>query len=126
MKKVLLDTSFILAGVENKIQFIDELLFLGMKIIIPKQVIEEIKKVSNSNKKQKIKQVANSALKIIEKEKSKFQNIELEGRGYTDKVIIKFLKKNKSTGIATLDKELKAKIQNFKVIIRNKKNLEIL
>ena len=117
MRKVILDTNFILSCVKEKIDFFEEIRFLGMKIIIPKQVINEIKRISN---KKAIKDNALLSLKIIEK--NKFESIDLK-ENYVDKALIKFLKKNPDIIIASLDKELTNKIKNRKLIIRNKKKL---
>ena len=51
MKKVILDTNFILTCIRNKIDFLEEIKFKGMQILIPKQVLKEIKRISNSRKK---------------------------------------------------------------------------
>ena len=48
------------------------------------------------------------------------------GKGHTDKKIIQFAKENPKTIIATLDKEIKQKTKNQKLIIRGKKKLEIV
>ena len=47
MKKVLLDTNFILTAIRNKIDFFEEIKLIGMKIAVPKQVVAEIKIIYN-------------------------------------------------------------------------------
>ncbi len=117
--RILLDTNFILSCIRKKIDFFEEL--MEHEILIPKQVIDEIKKISVSKKKLKFKEEARLALKILEK--SKFKKIKLED-DYVDKGIRKFAQKNPNIVVATLDRDLKKKLKR-KLVIRGKK-LEIL
>ena len=123
MKKVILDTNFILTCIRNKVDFFEEIPLMGIKIIIPQQVIEEVEKIMNSKKKLHFKEDAKIALKILEK--NSFEKINLQG-SYVDLGLENFAKKNKDILIATLDKDLKKKISNSKLIIRNRKKLEII
>ncbi|MBU1129341.1 MAG: hypothetical protein KJ949_01795 [Nanoarchaeota archaeon] len=111
MKQIVLDTNFILTCVKQKIDFFEQL--LGYEIQIPKQVLAELKRIKSPYKE--------LALKILEK--NKFKQIDL-GLNYVDKGLVKHAKANPSAIIATLDKELKDKIQNKKMIIRERKRLE--
>ncbi len=117
MKQVLLDTNFILSCIRNKIDFFEEIFLMGIKIIIPEEVINEIKKFENK------KSEAGIALKILEK--NKFKKIEL-GKGHVDKKIINYAKIHPELIIATLDREIKNKTHNQKMIIRGKMKLEII
>lgn len=112
MKQVLLDTNFILTCINQKIDFFEDLELKGFKILIPKQVIRELKGIKT----------AGLGLKILEK--NSFEEIDI-GKGHVDKRIKKFAKENKETAIATLDKELKKSLDNPKIIIREKKRLDI-
>ena len=124
---VLLDTNFILTCVKQKIDFFEEIKFLGMEIVIPKQVINELERIFNSKKKLHFKENAKLALKLLEKEKNSFKKIDLSDYGKnTDKRIKNFADKNKNIIIATLDRELKTKIKNHKLIIKGKKKLEVI
>ncbi len=123
MKKIILDTNFILTCVKQKIDFFEEIKFMGMQILIPKQVIKEIKKIINSKKKLHFKEDAKISLKLLEK--NKFKKIDLK-IDYVDKGLIKLAEKNKDVVIATLDKEIKNKIQNSILVIRGKKKLKII
>ena len=116
MKHVLLDTNFILSCIRKKIDFFEEIRPMGLVIIIPKQIIEEIKGLSKS------KQEAGIALKLLEK--NEFKKINLHGKN-VDNGIIKIAKENENYIIATLDREIKNKIKNQKLVIRGKK-LEII
>jgi len=111
MKQVLLDTNFILSCIRNKIDFFEEL--SEYKILIPKQVIRELKNLNEE-----------FAIRVLEKHKRFFKIIGIKSN-YVDKGIINFSKENPNTVIATLDKDLKNKIKNQKLVIRGKKKLEI-
>ena len=115
MKKVLLDSNFIITCMKQKIDFFEDLTFRGFKIMIPEQIIRELKGL-------KIPEAA-LALKLLEK--SKFEKIDI-GKGHVDKRIKKFADENSKVLIATLDSELKKKLKNQKVVIRGKKKLEII
>lgn len=123
MKEVILDTNFILTCIKQKIDFFEEIKLLGLKILIPDKVIGEIKRIIESKKKFHFREYAKLALKLLEK--NQFKEINL-GKKYVDKALINFIKKDKQIILATLDKDLKNKIQNPKLIIRKKKKLEII
>lgn len=112
MKQVILDTSFIITCVRQKIDFFEEIKFMGMEILIPEEVIEELKKKQTE-----------TALKLIEK--SNFKEISL-GTKNVDNGIIKTAKENPEMIVATLDAEIKNSIKNNKLVIRNKKKLEVI
>jgi len=112
MKKVLLDTNFILSCIQNKIDFFEML--AEYKILIPKQVIRELEKLNED-----------FAIKVLEKHKHFFDIISFE-TNYVDKGIINFSRENPNVIVATLDKDLKNKIKNQKLVIRGKKKLEIV
>lgn len=114
MKQVILDTSFIITCIRQKIDFFEEIKFLGMKILIPKEVIQELEK-----KKAKI------ALKLLVDKMNDFELIEI-GKGHVDNGIIKKAKDNPSLIIATLDAEIKSSVKNKKLVIRGKKQLEVI
>ncbi len=111
MKKAILDTSFILSCIKNKIDFFEDLKFKGFQAVIPHQVIKELKKLN-----------AKLALKLLEK--NRFKKIDLKQKN-VDKGLIK-IAKEKDVIIATLDREIKKKIKSPKLIIRGKKKLEVI
>lgn len=117
MKKVILDTSFILTCLKQKIDFFEELHLMGLSIVIPKQVIEELELIREKNKGSEL------ALDLLEK--SDFKSIDL-GTKNVDKGIIKFSNENTDFYVATLDREIKNKIKNSKIVIREKKRLEVI
>ena len=122
MKQAILDTNFILTCVKQKIDFFRDIPNMGVQIIIPKQVIEEIKRVANSTKKLRFRDDAKLAQVILEK--NKFTQIDIKGK-YVDKGLIKYAKEHPRLIIATLDKEIKNKTTNSKLVIRRKKKLEV-
>ena len=123
MKKVILDTSFILSAVRNKIDFFEEIKLRGIEIVIPKQAIAELIAIAGSKKKLRFREDAGLALKLLEK--NNFQEIDI-GKGHVDKKIINYSKENPEIAVATLDSELKNKLTNPKIVIREKKRLEVV
>ena len=123
MRNVILDTNFILTAIKYKIDFLDGIKFLGLTPIIPIQVINELKKIIKSKKKGKFKEHAELALKILQKKKIKKIDIKHD---YVDKGILNYAKENKGIIIATMDRELKDKLPNRKLIIRAMKRLELV
>ncbi|MGY4883959.1 MAG: hypothetical protein ACP5NZ_00065 [Nanobdellota archaeon] len=114
MKQALLDTNFIITCMKQKIDFFEELPLMGIQIIIPEEVIKELEKLNQ-----------NSALKLLENEEERFLKVSLGGKN-VDNAIINFAKKNKEIIVGTLDQDVRKKIKNRKISIRNKKKLEII
>ena len=123
--KILLDRNFILSCVKQKIDFLEELFFLGYGILIPKQVFLELDNISKSKQKHYFRNNAALALKILKNAEGSFDDVNLKDNN-VDRGIEKFAKLNKGVIIATLDEELKKKIPNKKLVIRGKKKLEII
>jgi rRNA-processing protein FCF1 len=121
--EVLLDTSFILTALKEKIDFLKAEEY--GKLLLPKQVLEELKKL---NKKARIKDRENArlALEIITKNKGKFKFIKLKKK-YADAGIKRYIK-NKKVIVATLDRELKRELKGKAKIltIRAKKKLVLI
>ncbi len=117
MVDVILDTSFILTCVRQKIDFFEELKMMGQTILIPKEVVGELAGLVPS------KAEAELALSIIEK--NKFKEIDLKNKN-VDEGLINYAQKHKDVFIATLDAEIKKKVPNSNVVIREKKRLEVI
>lgn len=111
MKQILLDTSFILTAVRNKIDFFEQLEHQGFQILIPEQVIRELTALKGK-----------LALKLLEK--NKFKKIDLKTKN-TDNGIVKYSKEH-DIATATLDRELKKRVRGQRMVIRGKKKLEVL
>ncbi len=112
MRKVILDTSFILTCMKQKIDFFYWLKTDGIKIIIPEQALRELEGLG-----------AELALRMINM--NNFELIRIPGKD-ADMAIINFARKNSDVIVATLDQGLKKRIKNRKLIIRQKKKLEII
>ena len=123
MKEVILDTSFILTCVKQKIDFFEEIKLMGLSVVIPRLVIKELEKISVSEKKLHFREDAVLTLNLLEK--NKFRETGLDGKD-VDSGIIKIARADKYKIIATLDKRIKNSINNPKLIIRDKKRLEIV
>ncbi len=122
MRKAILDTSFILSAIRNKIDFIERTKFVGIELILPKQVIKELKNIVKSNKKLKFRDEAEIALKILEK--NDLKKIDLKKKN-VDKGIIEYAK-DRDIIIATVDAEIKNKTNNQKLVVRGKNKLEVI
>lgn len=118
MKKAILDTSFILTCSRQKIDFLYDLDMLGIQSIIPQGVMNEIEGLPKTSGAQLAKE-------ILEKNRRKFWIIELKGKS-VDASIINYAQKHPKVLIATLDKEIKSKVKNNKIVIRQKKKIEIV
>ena len=131
MKQVILDTSFILSCTKQKIDFFDYLKSEGYTILIPKQVLTELEKISLPDKKKAADQEAAAlSLRIIMN--NIFDKIDLNTvlsplkRKSVDELIIDYANKNPSIILATLDREMQRRVKNKKLIIRGKNQLEII
>jgi len=121
MKSVILDTNFILSCIRKKIDFFTEIKGRGIKILIPEEVIKEIKNLSEEGNKN-LQEEAKIASQILKN--NSFEIIVLNTKN-VDNGIVKIAKENPEYIIGTLDKEIKNKIKNQKLIIRGEKHLEI-
>jgi len=122
MKQAILDTNFIMTCIRNKIDFFEEITFMGIRALIPLQVIDELRKISRMGKG-KFKDQAKFALSLLEN--TKFNRIDLYTRN-VDEGILKLARENKNLIIATLDRGIKNRTENQKLVIRDKKKLEII
>ncbi len=121
MKYAVLDTNFILSCVRKKIDFFEKIKFMGFKILIPMQVIAELEKIS---KKGNIRFGTEAKLALAIVKKNIFTRIDLKMKN-VDNGIVSLAERNKDYIVATLDREIKNKLKNPKIIIRGEKNLEI-
>jgi rRNA-processing protein FCF1 len=121
VEKILLDTNFILSCIRKKIDFIEELNLSGRKILLPIQVIDEIKRIAKKGKG-KVKQEAEFSLILLER--TSFEKIDLKEK-YVDKGIKKFLEKDNSIIVATLDRGVK-RPKSRNMVITRKKKIEII
>jgi len=114
-KKILLDTNFVISCIKNRIDFFDELKYQGYELYVPMQVLRELEKLKDYS--------AKVAIQILENKEIKKINLEVN---YVDEGIARFCEKNKEFILATLDEDLKDRVSNPKMIIRNRKSLELI
>ncbi|MGC9309122.1 MAG: hypothetical protein ACP5D2_00310 [Candidatus Nanoarchaeia archaeon] len=125
--EILLDTNFIITCIKQNLDFFSEankLVDEKITFLLPKQVLQEIEKLSKrKGEKIKDKQSAQIALEMIKLIEPKIINLE---EGNVDDAIVAYLKKHNQVILATLDKELKSRTNNSKLVIRGKKKIEII
>ena len=117
--EVLLDSNFIVSCVKRKIDFMSQLEELGFRVILPREVFQEIKdlrlKVNHDDRL-----AVDIALKLIESKKMKKVGF---GDGKIDEHLIK--KGKEGYYVATLDNAIKRMIPN-KVVISSSGNKVIV
>ena len=123
MTKVILDTNFIMNCVRKKFDFFEEILNIGHRILIPKEVLLEIERLKKDAKSKKDRDIAEFALKVISA--NDYDLISCPGK-YVDKGIIDYLETKPEFILATYDKDLKKKVRNSILVLRGKKKLEIV
>ena len=130
MQKILLDTNFIITCVKQKIDFVSELedLFGIYELIVPIEIIGEIKKIAR-DKRQKLKdrQAAELALEVLKP--NCIKPVSLNEKN-VDKGIVNFASKHDII-VASLDKNLRQRIENRNkrarfLVIKGKKRLGLL
>lgn len=129
--KIILDTNFLIYCVKEKLDYIEELsnmLNENYELIVPEQVIEEIKKLKNDKLKKvsgKDKMAADLALQLLEKNfnDKKIKKIKPEGKT-VDEVLIALAKQDKKNIVCTLDREMRHLLG--RVILINKRKRLIL
>lgn len=114
--EVILDANFIISCIRRKIDFVEELELLGFKILIPREVLQELKdvrlKVGRDDKT-----AIDVALEVISKSKA-VKKVGF-GSGKVDEELIKYGKKG--IYIASLDSYVRRNVLN-RVLINNASN----
>jgi rRNA-processing protein FCF1 len=111
--------------VRQKIDFFEQIENLGFEIIVPEQVMKEIEKLTRHGKSLKLREQAELSLKILKVSKEGFRKVKMKSRN-VDNGIKKFADANPQAIIATLDRELKKRTSNQKLVIRDKKKIEVI
>jgi len=119
--RVLLDTNFIISCIRKNIDFISQLEEQGFKVVLPLEVLQELKDLRKNSKESKADRTAiDVAFELFEKRKIK--KMTLGSTKSKEKLDEKLIHKGKDGYyIATLDNEIKRSVPN-KVIILNAKN----
>jgi rRNA-processing protein FCF1 len=120
MKKVILDTNFILHCIKQKIDFFEFFELEGFKVLVPDKVLFELRRIS-MEKKGELRLRAKLALNLIQKMSPEI--IEIKGK-YVDSAIVNYLKENPKDSLATLDMGLRRKVKNRFFILRLGKKIE--
>lgn len=126
--KILLDTNFVITCAKQKIDFetfTEELTDKKIEWLIPQDVLNELGNIKdNKGHNSKDKEAAILAFEILQQLKPKI--IELKGKNPNiDIKIVNYLL-DKKVILATLDKNLKSRIKNKILTIKNNKFLQII
>jgi rRNA-processing protein FCF1 len=115
MIKIILDTNFLVYCAENKIDYssgIMEIMTEGYELVIPEQVLAELREMAEKSKKLSDRSAAFLAMKILEHNAVKTVNA--AGR-FADEAILNLVRMGSI--VATLDLELRKKLRNSRVIV---------
>jgi len=124
MNLIVLDTNFLLYCAKYKVDFeteIDRICDFKYKIVLPKQVVNELNELSKNAIKSKDREAASLALQIIKN----FEIKKIDAKN-ADEAILKL----KANVLATMDKELRKRFKNDRkgklLLIRQKKYLNLI
>jgi len=119
--EVVLDSSFIVSCVKRNIDFVGKLRGLGFKVLLPREVMQEIKDLKLKTKAREDKVAVELALQILNENKDiKKMTI---GTGRVDNELIKLGKAG--AYVATLDNFIRRSVPNRVVINNAKNNIEV-
>lgn len=119
--EVILDTSFIVSCLKRGIDFMKDLKELGFKVIVPREVVQELKDLKQKSGQSREERTSiDVALEIFS---SKEINKVGFGEGKVDDILIK--KGMEGAYIATLDRGIKRKIKNRVVILDARNSIGI-
>lgn len=119
--EAILDTSFIISCIMKKIDFLSQLEESGFKVIVPREVVRELKGLRLSSKASHEERAAiDIALEMVYSKRVKSITL---GERKVDEVLIE--KGKQGVYIATLDAEIKRNVPNKIVIFNAKKEIGI-
>ena len=117
--EVIIDTNFIISCLRKKIDFVSQLEEQGFKVLIPKEVMQELKDVRRNSRASREDRIAiDAALEMFSGKKVKHITL---GGGKVDDWMIH--KGKQGYYIATLDREIKKHIPNRVVIFDAQKKV---
>ena len=125
--KVILDTNFIIYCAKNKLDYVEgigDLLNEHCELVVPSQVINELKKLRDDKWKKvsgKDKTAIDLALQLLKVNNVK--EVEIEGNS-VDEGMINLANENKKNIVCTFDREMRKKLP--RVILLNRKKKLIL
>jgi len=121
---IILDTNFLIYCAKEKMDYIEELRNLlneNYEIVVPEQVVGELKKLKDDRMKKvsgKDKLAVDLALQILEKNKIK----KVKAVGYTvDEAIVNLSKEDRKNIVCTLDREMRWELGRVILISKGKK-----
>jgi rRNA-processing protein FCF1 len=120
--EAILDSSFIITCIRNRIDFLSQLEEQGFRVKVPREVIQEMKDLKMKSKTSHEDRTAiDVAFEIIEK--SKVKKLRLPANKTVDDGLIE--KGKKGCYIATLDRVIKREIPKKIVIFSSKGNVGV-
>ncbi|MEK6935452.1 MAG: PIN domain-containing protein [Nanoarchaeota archaeon] len=125
--KIILDTNFIIYCAKNKLDYVEgigDLLNEGFELVVPSQVVNELKQLKNDKWKKvsgKDKTAIDLALQLLKVNNVK--EVEIKGNS-VDEGMINLANENKKNIVCTFDREMRKKLP--RVILLNRKKKLIL
>lgn len=122
--KIILDTNFLIYCAKNKLDYVEEisnLLNENFELVVPMQVVEELKKLKGDKLKKvsgKDKSAADLALQLIDA--NKIKKMKVKGKT-VDQGIINLANQDKKNIVCTLDREMRHILGRVILINRMKK-----
>ena len=120
MKKIILDTNFIIYCTEKKIDYKTEILNIsssGYELVVPRPVILEIMLISQNAKKYSDKNAAKLALDILEH--NQVEIIETK-TNIADDAVVELAEESLGSIVASLDLQLRKRLKGIaKILIVN-------
>ena len=123
--KIILDTNFLIYCARGKLDYIEligNLINENYELVVPNQIIEELKRLMIKAKKGRDKEASNLALQILEKNinNNKIKKIYVDGKKVDD-ILINLSEWDKKNIVCTLDREMRKKLPRVILINRYKK-----
>jgi len=115
--EVILDSSFIVSAVRKRIDFMEDLKGLGFRVLVPREVLQELKDLKMRGKTSRADRGAIDIALILLNDK-KIKKVRLGGKNVDEGLINKG---KEGIYIATLDRGIKREIEN-RVVIMSAKN----
>ncbi len=119
--EVILDTNFILSCIRKRIDFLGQLQEQGFKIVVPKEVFEELKDLlENSKTSQSDRTLIDVGFQLLRE--AKVSKVKL-GAKTVDKGLVR--KGREGVYVATLDKAVQRAVPNRVIILNAQKSVGI-
>lgn len=119
--KIILDTNFLIYCAKNKLDYKEEISnLLGRKceLVVPVQVVNELKRLREKAKKLRDREACDLALQLLKANKIKIARIKAKN---ADNAILNSAKGKKGNIVATLDRGMRKKLGRVILISRGKR-----